>query len=156
MKKLEENNENVITRRRLIKKKIIISSLIGICISILLLIDNLIILLHLNEYGVWGYIGFILLFLLIYILISVTSFFVINIISNRKKLCNNKNEIIFSMGISFIITFLLLFEKFSWFLEIYEISGMLIYFIICLFTFIIISSIIYILIIKLEKRKINK
>ena len=136
------------------KKNIIISSIIGIVVTILLCLDNFA-LIGFNEKGIWGDIGFALLFIVYFLGTSVAMFLILNFISNRKKVFQNKGELILSIVIAFVIT-ILLFHKHAYVLRIYELEGLIIYSIFTLCTFMIISTLIYKVIIKLENKKKDK
>ncbi len=74
-----------------IKKKILISTCVGIAITILLWLDNLIEYGYLNEYGIHGIIGFILICIITFILGFLISFVLLSKFKKGGK-NNEKNS----------------------------------------------------------------
>lgn len=136
-----------------IKKNILISVSIGIVFSLALWVNNFIMIFGHNEYGIWGYIGLVSIFLFTILCVSLISFFLITIINHRKEIFTKKVEVIISSCIGISISLVVMTSKFNWFYNVYGIMGIIEYVIICLIVFVICSSIFFSLIIMIKKKR---
>lgn len=72
---------------------LLISFLAGFIVSFITLFDNLIILINLNEYGMWGIGGFIVIFIIIMLIFSAIAFLLYLIIYLIVKSVKEKNNV---------------------------------------------------------------